>query len=763
MKHKPPRDASVVHPSLSQAVALHQAGHLDQASEAYERIIAELPAHFDATHLLGVISLQRGDFARAEDLLARALRLNPRDASAISNLGTVYLRTHQLDRAFEQFSDAIKLQPDSVEVLTNLGSVLYKLNRPREALIPLRRAFRANPRSAVVCNLLGACLLDSGDPEEAVACFEAATLVQPDAADGWSNLAIALNRTGQLARAMECADKSVAMNPDSSAAIAALAAVQFEEGRVEAAIASYEQAIALADPSAKTLCAYANALWTSGRCEEALENLIKAVAIDDANVIARWKLAMSHCRTFYATEADVGSSRVAFAAELDELMAWFRMATRPEAYAAVGSTQPFFIAYQPFNNRDLLSRYGRVCVEWMASMPINVTAKRPPTANGRLRVGIVSAHIRDHSVWNAITKGWVRHLDKQRFEVVLFHLSRTADDETAWAKREVVHFETGPKTLQAWIQTIVDAQVDVLIYPEIGMDALTTQLASLRLAPVQAAAWGHPETTGLPTMDLYLSADGLEPDDAQGNYSERLVRLPNLGVHVEPLTPQSVLPDLRALGLPSDEPLLLCPGTPFKYSPIHDPVWARIAKGLESAKGRKGWAGIAGRLRGRGHGRLVFFGSGNLTMDKLLADRLRRAFDQEGVDFDARVCLIPYLDRARFFGLMQQASLLLDTVGFSGFNNALQAIEAGLPVLAFEGRFMRGRLASGIMRRLGLPELVATSKDDFIQSAIRLAADVGRCQELKIEVASRRSLLFNDLEPVRALERCLTAARAALG
>jgi predicted O-linked N-acetylglucosamine transferase (SPINDLY family) len=76
---------------------------------------------------------------------------------------------------------------------------------------------------------------------------------------------------------------------------------------------------------------------------------------------------------------------------------------------------------------------------------------------------------------------------------------------------------------------------------------------------------------------------------------------------------------------------------------------------------------------------------------------------------------------------------------------------------------MRGRLASGIMRRLGLPELVATSKDDFIQSAIRLAADVGRCQELKIEVASRRSLLFNDLEPVRALERCLTAARAALG
>ena len=111
--------------------------------------------------------------------------------------------------------------------------------------------------------------------------------------------------------------------------------------------------------------------------------------------------------------------------------------------------------------------------------------------------------------------------------------------------------------MQGWARAIGDAQLDALIYPEIGMDALTTQLASLRLAPVQAATWGHPETTGLPTIDLYLSADGLEPADADGNYSERLVRLPNLGVCVEPLTPLVSMPDLRALGLPADEPLLL--------------------------------------------------------------------------------------------------------------------------------------------------------------------------------------------------------------
>ena len=34
------------------------------------------------------------------------------------------------------------------------------------------------------------------------------------------------------------------------------------------------------------------------------------------------------------------------------------------------------------------------------------------------------------------------------------------------------------------------------------------------VAPVQAVSWGHPETSGLPTMDFYLSAQDLEPQDA---------------------------------------------------------------------------------------------------------------------------------------------------------------------------------------------------------------------------------------------------------
>jgi protein O-GlcNAc transferase len=101
---------------------------------------------------------------------------------------------------------------------------------------------------------------------------------------------------------------------------------------------------------------------------------------------------------------------------------------------------------------------------------------------------------------------------------------------------------------------------------------------------------------------------------------------------------------------------------------------------------------------------------------------------------------------------------VLDTLGFSGFNTALQAIECGLPVLAREGGFMRGRLVSSIMRRTGLPELVATSDEESIRVAIQLTEDASKRKEPRLERAKRREVLFQDLEPVCALERCLTEA-----
>ena len=74
-------------------------------------------------------------------------------------------------------------------------------------------------------------------------------------------------------------------------------------------------------------------------------------------------------------------------------------------------------------------------------------------------------------MWNAITRGWVYNIDQSQFELYLFQLKPTSDQETERARLAVPHFEDKPTSVSAWVQAIQGKELDALIYPEIGMDA----------------------------------------------------------------------------------------------------------------------------------------------------------------------------------------------------------------------------------------------------------------------------------------------------
>lgn len=727
-----------MHPLLPGAVALHQAGRIPEAISLYEKVLADVPEQFDALHMMGVIALQEGRYEEAQSRIAAALRCNPNNAPALGNITVAFLRSRQFEQALQWGRRALKADPESTDTLINLGTTLHEMGRFQEAAGILRQALDFSPKSALICNLLGSCLLNLGEARAAAETFEAATIASPSDADSWANLSTALNAMSEPQAALVAANKSIELRADSSSALAAQAASLLELGKVDEAIASYRDAVKHS-PTIKILCAFANALITSGLNDEAAECLRRAIDMDGDNPSARWILAISILKPIYESHDGVLAAREKLSVAMTELADWFKSTASPIAYQAVGATQPFFIAYHEFNNRELLTRYGQLCASWMTSLHATPQASRQPIERtGKMRIGIASAHVRDHSVWIAIAKGWASKIDRKKFEIFVFSLSPQSDKETLEVKRTADFFDGESKSVEGWIDSIKKSNLDVLIYPGIGMDPLGYQLAALRLAPIQAASWGHPETSGLPEMDFYLSGDALEPADAQANYSENLVRLPNFGAFVEPLEPKIKNVDRRELGLPKGVPLLLCPGTPFKYMPAHDWVWIEIAKGLKATEGR-----------------LVFFASSRGSMHMTLLARLRKSFSNAGVDFDTYVCVVPMLDRARFFSLMQKSTLLLDTLGFSGFNTALQGLECGLPVLAYEGKFMRGRLASAIMRKMGMPELVATSHQEFIQKAVEFAADPKRLKKIRAEIPKRVKALFRDDSSIRGLEAFL--------
>ncbi len=601
--------------------------------------------------------------------------------------------------------------------------------------------------------------MKTGDGNEAATLFEAATRLRPDDAEPWANLSVALRSIGQDERSRQCESRAASLQPSSPAAPNALPKTRFDQGGSADAAKSQPRGLSSAAPSVDMLLSYSHTLMANGLIDEALQQLDAALALDPNNLTVRWAIAIGQLKPVYESESDVLAARQAFGESLDDVKSWFENTQSVEApYRTVGAVQPFYLTYQHYNNRDLLKKkYGALCATFMGTLPGVLQPERPfagpvgPPAGRKLRLGVVSAHVREHSVWIAVTKGWVKNLDRASFDLHIFHLSSTVDPETEAATALVVHFDNRSKDVAGWAKAIVAQKLDVILYPEIASDPLTVQLASLRLAPVQAVTWGHPETSGLPTVDLFLSASAFEPPCAPENsYSERLVVLPNLSVCVEPLALPDVDPDLGRCTFPPTSLCYYVPVSPLNMRLNTTMFGFRLPRGCRSARcsASERWGGS------------FFFRSHDNISDRMLEKRLRAAFARQAVDFDAHVSIIPFLDHARFFGLMRRSALMLDTPGFSGFNTALQAVECDLPVLAFEGDFLRARLASGIMREIQMPELVATSAEDFVQKAIRLARHRTVLGKLRAKIIERRFPSSRNLTPVRALERLLIEAAA---
>lgn len=576
--------------------------------------------------------------------------------------------------------------------------------------------------------------LARGELDAAVSCYREALCLEPDYAEALNNLGFVLKERGQLDEAEAALSRAIQLDPGLGNAHFNLGVVALRRGDPELAEARFERATRLMPENAEAYSYLANALHRQGKFDEATSALRKTLELDPDDVEARWVRAMTRIPVVPSERLDAHIVREELLAEIEALDRWFHPGRIGRGHLAVGSAQPFYLAYQEVSNKAVLERYGRLCKRLMDHWPdIDKFRASRLAPDGPIRIGIVT-HMSNQSVWQPITRGWVQHLDRRRFEVCIFALDSGPAAEMDLARASAREVVEGNESLAEWVEAIPAQRIEVLIFPEIGMTTMTAKLANLRLAPIQVVAWGHPETSGLPTIDYFLSGECFEDAGADENYTEKLIRLPNLGVFVSPSNVRPPAVDLAALGLKDHGPILLCPGAPFKYAPEHDAVLVEIARHLPDCQ-------------------LVFFAeAGKKVLVAKLKSRLQNAFERAGLDFGRHVLFVPFLDRAAFFGLMRRADVFLDTIGFSGFNTAQQAVECSLPIVTREGRFLRGRLASGILKRIGLPELVAKDEQEYVSLAVRLATDKQYREAIKKRLDASRHLLFDDVAPVRALE-----------
>lgn len=718
--------------SLAQAQQLISSGQRRAARALLEPHAAARGADNALVRLLAELEILDGEGERAIERLATLAPddevefLQARAEESLGRLEAARARLTQL-RA--------KLAKPLPQLEIQLAIVLQRLGDIEGALATMRAVIAQKPDLPAAHKNYSAILAGAGRMEETREALRRAVAALPDDASLWVRLASVETHFGDSAAALACLARSVQAIPATAGAWREIGYAFAEHWQYEQA----DRALALAsalDPGEPEIEAHrAFVKQELGDTAGALQALKAAAAREPGNL----RVAVSErlmLPQVYEDAADVARWRARYMQGMDDLERnigiWLE---RPEDIFKLNRNN-FLLAYQGEDDTQLQRRYsaflgqllGRARPEWRAGREASFDGNR------RLKVGFVGSLFRDCTAGRYFER-WITGLDPQRFERHVYHSAPVADAFTERIAQAAEHFSTlraGPEETAA--QLFADG-LDAIVYPEVGMNSLTYELAPLRLAPVQFAGWGHPVTTGSEAIDYYFSSAPMEPGDAKDHYVERLIALPGLGVDYSMPAPQP--PAVRAqLGLPEGRRLYLCAQSLFKVHPEMDGMLADI---LVADPG----------------GVLVFFQASGRRVTDTLAGRLQRAFAQRGIAPRGQLKFLPRMESGQFRRVLALADVVVDTVRWSGGNTSIDAFAAGVPVVTLPGKFMRARQTAGMLGMMDLPGLIASDAADYVRIAVDVARDGDRNAAMREAIAERRQVLFDRREPVAAFAAAL--------
>ena len=620
-----------------------------------------------------IVAHEAGDLEAAARAYAAILRREPRHADALHLLGVLCHQRGDHAAALERIRQALAIKSDAALFHFNLGNVLAALGRTGAAADAFARATRLDPGHAAAWFNLGRALGQEGRDGDAAAAFRQASELMPESAPARHELARAL-----IAGADRTSDA-----------------------------AAYDEGIGL----------------LAGHWQEGPDPSLSRIALAHAlEMRDRWSEAAEHYAGVLAANPDLAPARRGLGnclnrlGRMDEAVREYREAMRiepgdPATASGLIAGLNYDVRISPETLFEEHRRWGeRFAAPLYPSNPEFANVRDP---DRRLRVGYVSPDFRRHPVTAAFLPVIERH-DPNQVEVICYHNLAAADAVTARVRRAAHTWReiAALSDLQAAELFRADG-VDILV-DLAGHTSRHRLLAfARRPAPVQVSWLGYFFTTGVATVDYFVTDPYSSPPGQERFFTERLVRLPATRFCY---APQEPAPEANALPAAAQGNVTFgCFNNLAKIGPGVLALWARILAALPGA-------------------RLVIQAVG--LSDVPNRARVLRDFGAAGLPVE-RVELRPFAPAERAASAYHDIDIALDPFPFCGGMTSFDALWMGVPVVTLAGQLIAGRQTASMLANLGLTELVANTPEEYVEVAIALARDTTRLADLRASLRPR--------------------------
>jgi predicted O-linked N-acetylglucosamine transferase (SPINDLY family) len=739
---------------------------LKDAAYSFWLVLEKEPEHEDAWANLAEVYYESELISKAEEAIQKAILINPNKFSYQLFLGKVYERNRDDDLAISHYLKLFQSHGEQPEICSRLAEIYVRKCQHQEAIESIRKGISSCPHDSALklrlANLLITSYSDFGDDAlllEAQNCCQEVLRVQSTNGNALACLGAIANSFQDTSRSHLYFGRAAYYHKNYQETIEYLTNLAIkpllEPSDYEILMNSYcylnkhEEAEELCRDLIKNAPNnfdfannnfYAKLIYILNDAEKTEEALSFYSEIEEsfpdqilAKRIKNWLLP-----TIYKDQAEVEFYRQHFTDALDNLIKTDvdESSKLEDAIRAVSYKSNFLLNYQGKDDKLLQTKYAYFVYDLLQckSPQFFQDLSIQNSQNRKLKIGYISDCFFRHTV-GTLFLGWIKYADHSDFEVYIYHLNKKSDSQTQQYQLFSDYFHSCQNlNIEQIAEIVLSDQLDILVFLDVGMTPEMTLLSSMRLAPIQCVTWGHPITTGSPTIDYFLSSDLMEPEYGQEHYTETLVRLPNISIAYTPHALPSQCKQRADFGLPEDKILYFSGQSLFKYLPKYDSAFAEILSQVPDSL-------------------LLFIALPNSAQTERFHQRLIKVFTSYDPSLAERIILLPRLNHIDYLSINLISDVGLDSFAWSGGKTSLDAVHTCLPLVTYPGEFMRGRHAYGILRALGVEETIASSPADYCAKAIRLGRDAGYRREIAEAMFRAHGNLFDDRQAVAALEQ----------
>ena len=722
---------------LQKASRLFEAGKLKDAKRIYSDVLKHAPKNSELLQMLGLIENELGNYDSVERYFRRAINADPNRLSLYIHIGQFYIAQNKPEDALQFLKEAINIDNYSPELLCLFGDANKQLKFKNEAISWYLKSINHHPEFILAYVKLGNCYQAMNMLDKAFKCYQKVLSVLPNDFMALHNIGNIYQKMGSLDDAIDCYQKALAQTPDYAEIYDSLGNAFQRKRNFESAYEAYQKALSIAPDCYTIIYNIGKNLIEQSKILESKQWLEKALEINPdfqpANIYYFLSLPI-----IYSSQEEIDFYRMEFSKGIDTLInAWNdKKENNHQLYLnGLNEWTNFYLPYQGKNDLLLQKKIGGYISSIMkANFPNKSLKISKPSLKGRgkIRVGYVSEFMYSHTVGKLFI-GWIEKANTSAFEIYCYHTNPLTDQVTERYKTSCFKFRHILKEIDHIADQIISDGIDVLVYLDIGMNSRTLLLSALRLAPVQCVTWGHPVTTGLPSIDYFLSSELMEPADSQVHYSEVLIKLPNLSIsYIKPILPKTI--NIRKeFGLRDEDFVYLASQSLFKYLPEDDYIYVQIALLVPESK-------------------FVFIEHESKNVTNLFKRRLELEFQKEHLASEAFCIFQPRLSYNEFLSLNLVSDVLLDPPAWSGGMTSLEGVSCGLPTVTLPGNLMRSRHTYAILKFAGIHETIAKNRADYIQIAAKLGTDADFYATCNKSITDKIDRIYEDQQSINGLE-----------